>query len=176
MTVRSSSTQSKMGLPLAEIGIFPSFTAPEVGVTPTFARFALDSLKPPFPVFFGSALHWKINSFKRLIDYNYVWCLHKRAQACHNTGTVSFITGPIECTRLFLLMKTQLALFNVSAGCCLSLSFVYLWSTTSYVISISPMHAGMYCIYVGRTILWCVTTWAISVSVIIQPSTRVMYC
>ncbi len=37
MTV-GSSTQSKMGLPLAENGIFPSFTAPEVGVTPNFAR------------------------------------------------------------------------------------------------------------------------------------------
>ncbi len=36
MTVRSSSTQSKMGLP-AENGIFPSFTAPEVGVTQKFA-------------------------------------------------------------------------------------------------------------------------------------------
>ncbi len=39
-----------MGLSLAENGIFPSFTAPEVGVTPNFARFALDSLEPPFPV------------------------------------------------------------------------------------------------------------------------------
>ncbi len=43
-----------MGLPLAENGIFPSFTAPEVGVTPNFSRFALDNLLPPFQ-FPGSA-------------------------------------------------------------------------------------------------------------------------
>ncbi len=39
-----------------------------------------------------------------------------------------FTGGSSECTRPFLLIKTQLALYHGSAGCCLSLSFVYLWA------------------------------------------------
>ncbi len=47
--------QSKMGLPLAENGIFPSLTSPEVGVTPkNFALRARYFHHPPF-LFPGSA-------------------------------------------------------------------------------------------------------------------------
>ncbi len=48
-----------MELPLAENGIFPSFTAPEVGVTLILPCFVLDSVAPPF-LFPGSATDYSL--------------------------------------------------------------------------------------------------------------------
>ena len=53
-----------MGLPLAENGIFPSLTSPEVGVTPSFSRFArphysrfaLDTFSTPLSFFLDPPL------------------------------------------------------------------------------------------------------------------------
>ncbi len=60
LTVRSSSTQSssKMGLPLAENGIFPSFTAPEVGVTPQICALCADLTPRASRSIVGTPVSW----------------------------------------------------------------------------------------------------------------------